>query len=107
MCKNFWGLNPDANHPPVCEQNASTISAEATAAVTPTPPPKKEEKKGEEVEGKVAGLNEEKKEIGTGFPGKAPLLDKNGNKLMEGVIIGDKNDIPVIVTSAAYKAAQE
>ena len=35
MCKDFWGLNPDGPHPPVCEQRAAMIDAEATAAVTP------------------------------------------------------------------------
>lgn len=36
MCKNFWGRDPDAEHPPVCEDRAKVIDAEATAAASPS-----------------------------------------------------------------------
>ena len=76
MCKDFWGLNPDGPHPPVCEQRASMIDAEATAAVTPgtaqTSPSVKPARKEEQIaEGEIPNVKPEKKPIGSQFP--APL----------------------------------
>jgi len=111
MCKNFWGLNPDAHYPPICESRAKTIDAEATAALSKPAAddakkgeaPKSEEaaadkKSDEKRDQSIEGLNHDGREIGSGFPGPLTPMDKSGSRL-SGVVIGDKKDLPVILTA--------
>ena len=112
MCKNFWGRDPDAAHPPVCEDRAKVIDAEATAAASPstakfpreTPTAKLEP--GLEAGG--APTPAEPKPLGSQYPPPQGNQDTTeARKLMEGVSSGDKKDVPVIVTEEQIKKAQE
>lgn len=115
MCKNFWGRDPDSPYPPVCEDRATVIDAEATAASSPStqkfprsgqtftePDPPKT---GDE----STAPKEELKPLGSSFPPpKGPKDDTEAKKVPDGKVkVNDvgKGDVPVIVPEEAIKAA--